>query len=351
MWVADHLHTVCDFHGPDCALSCNERSTWKTLHKKTICFTKQIKERFTSTEFFIKMDDDTFIDREYINGLIENFTGLKEPVYISDFILNLDYRNRNLNGSYYGNGKFYMFNRRLLDCIDPTIKYRGDRNEDAIFGGMTTLQNLNTSGSATYQQLAKKPAIIFPINKNTDMQFYRNTWLREYMYPVCDWSKPGCKIVCNRESTYKTLDEKTFCFSKEMKNFSDKEFFIKIDDDAFVDRDYVFELMRKYSGSEKPVYISHHTRYDDLENKDSLDNVFYGNGKFYMFNYNLVKCLNTDFKYEHRPRNEDAVFGGMVRSGCGEKNVEYVQENDAKIWHKKYKNKNKQINLAYIKNH
>ncbi|KAJ1916444.1 hypothetical protein GGI09_000150 [Coemansia sp. S100] len=214
-----------------------------------------------------------------------------------------------------------------------------------------TLLNLNTSGSAIDEQLSKKLAIIFPINKNTDMQFYRNTWLREYIYPVCDWEKPGCKIVCNKESTWRTLDEKTFCFSKEMKNYSDKEFFIKLDDDAFIDRDYIFELMRKYTGSEKPVYISHHTRYDDLENKDSLDNVLYGNGKFYMFNFNLVKCLDTNFKYEHHPRNEDAVFGGMVRSGCGEKNVVFVRENDDKIWHKKYKNKNKDLNLAYIKNH
>ncbi|KAJ2831158.1 hypothetical protein GGI24_001666 [Coemansia furcata] len=136
MWVADHLYTVCDFRGPNCTMSCNERLTWKTLHKKTKCFTKKIKEQFTNTEFFIKMDDDTFVDREYIHSLIDKYAGFTEPVYISDFILNLDGQNRNLNGSYYGNGKFYMFNRRLLDCIDPTIKYKGDRNEDAIFGAM-----------------------------------------------------------------------------------------------------------------------------------------------------------------------------------------------------------------------
>ncbi|KAJ2889412.1 hypothetical protein GGI21_001725 [Coemansia aciculifera] len=136
MWVRDHLRTVCDFDGPDCAMSCNEKSTWKTLHRKTVCFTKQIKERFKSTEFFIKMDDDTFIDRDYIDGLIKTYSGYERPVYISDFILNLDGSNPVLNGSYYGNGKFYMFNRQLLDCIDPTIKYRGDRNEDAIFGAM-----------------------------------------------------------------------------------------------------------------------------------------------------------------------------------------------------------------------
>ncbi|KAJ2811067.1 hypothetical protein FBU31_007852, partial [Coemansia sp. 'formosensis'] len=53
----------------------------------------------------------------------------------------------------------------------------------------------------------------------------------------------------------------------------------------------------------------------------------------------------------HRPRNEDAVFGGMVRSGCGENNVEFVQENDDKIWHKEYRSKNKHINLSFIKNH
>ncbi|KAJ2505966.1 hypothetical protein GGF44_001043 [Coemansia sp. RSA 1694] len=136
LWVGDHLHTVCDFRGPDCSISCNQQSTWKTLYKKTACFTKLLKKKFVSTEFFIKMDDDTFIDRDYINELIDMYSGFERPVYISDFILNLDNRNRALNGSYYGNGKFYMFNRRLLDCIDPTIKFRGDRNEDAVFGAM-----------------------------------------------------------------------------------------------------------------------------------------------------------------------------------------------------------------------
>ncbi|KAJ2813208.1 hypothetical protein H4S07_000864 [Coemansia furcata] len=208
-----------------------------------------------------------------------------------------------------------------------------------------------TQKSAADDLLLERLAIIFPINKNTDMQFYRNTWLREYLYPVCDWSEPGCKIVCNKESTYHTLDEKTFCFSKEMKHFKDKEFFIKLDDDSFVDRDYVLELMRTYKGWKKPVYISDHTRFNDPANKDTLHLVRYGNGKFYMFNYNLVKCLDTAFTYEHRPRNEDAVFGGMVRSGCGENNVEFVQENDDKIWHKEYKSKNKYIDLAFIKNH
>ncbi|KAJ2325848.1 hypothetical protein GGI00_004916 [Coemansia sp. RSA 2681] len=201
------------------------------------------------------------------------------------------------------------------------------------------------------EQLFKKLAIIFPVNNNTDMQFYRNTWLREYLYPVCDWSEPGCKIVCNKESTYDTLDEKTFCFSREMKHYKEKEFFIKLDDDSFVDRDYVFELMREHTGSRKPVYISDHTRFNDEDNMESLHNVRYGNGKFYMFNYQLVKCLDTNFKYEHRPRNEDAVFGGMVRSGCGEEGVTFVQENDDKIWHKEYKSKNKFIDLAFIKNH
>ncbi|KAJ2493181.1 hypothetical protein IWW37_000831 [Coemansia sp. RSA 2050] len=136
MWVADYLYTVCDYPGLDCSMSCNQPSTWATLYKKTRCFTKEIKKRFRSTEFFIKMDDDTFVDREYIEKLVDLYAGSKKPVYISDFILNLDYRNRALNGSYYGNGKFYMFNRPLLDCIDPNIWFWGDRNEDAVFGAM-----------------------------------------------------------------------------------------------------------------------------------------------------------------------------------------------------------------------
>ncbi|KAJ1728775.1 hypothetical protein LPJ61_003859 [Coemansia biformis] len=198
-------------------------------------------------------------------------------------------------------------------------------------------------------RLLDKLAIIFPVNNNTDMQFYRNTWFSDYLYPVCDWAEPGCKIVCNETSTYRTLDKKTFCFSREMKKYHDKEFFIKLDDDSFVDRDYVVSLMKAYTGWKRPVYISDHTRRGDRTNP-SIDGILYGNGKFYMFNYRLVKCVDVDLKYKGS-RNEDSVFGAMVRSGCGEPNVLYVQEDDDYIWHKSYKNKNKYIDLSYIKNH
>ncbi|KAJ2803969.1 hypothetical protein H4R21_001823 [Coemansia helicoidea] len=197
--------------------------------------------------------------------------------------------------------------------------------------------------------LLEKLAIIFPINENTDMQFYRNTWMRDYLYPVCDWPGDECKIVCNEQSTYKTLDKKTFCFSRAMKEYRDKEFFIKIDDDALVDKGYILGLVRNYTGWDKPVYISDHQRYGDGDNP-SVDGVLYGNGKFYMFNRKLVDCVDVNLKYEGH-RIEDAIFGAMVRSGCGEPNVEYVVENDNYIWHKTYKNKNKYIDLAFIKNH
>ncbi|KAJ1932758.1 hypothetical protein GGF37_006955, partial [Kickxella alabastrina] len=41
------------------------------------------------------------------------------------------------------------------------------------------------------QMLLDRLAIIFPINNNTDLQFYRNTWFGDYLYPVCDWEEPG----------------------------------------------------------------------------------------------------------------------------------------------------------------
>ncbi|KAJ1896157.1 hypothetical protein LPJ66_004159 [Kickxella alabastrina] len=200
------------------------------------------------------------------------------------------------------------------------------------------------------QMLLDRLAVILPINNNTDLKFYRNTWFGDYLYPVCDWEEPGCKIVCNKTSTYRTLDEKTICFSRAIKSYDNMEFFIKVDDDSFVDKGYVLDLMRNSTGSDHPVYISHHTRLGDKGNPDTLNRVLYGNGKFYMFNRNLVKCLDTEFKY-HGPRNEDFVFGGMVNSGCGEQNVYYIREDDKFIWHKRYTYKNKDINLGYIKNH
>ncbi|KAJ1726093.1 hypothetical protein LPJ61_005427 [Coemansia biformis] len=198
-------------------------------------------------------------------------------------------------------------------------------------------------------KLLDKLAIIFPVNNNTDMQFYRNTWLRDYLYPVCDWPAPGCKIVCHETSTYHTLDKKTFCFSREMKKYRDKEFFLKLDDDAFVDKDYMIGLISNYTNWDKPVYISDHERTSDHSNSN-VDGAMYGNGKFYFFNYKLVECVDVNLKYRGR-RNEDAIFGAMVRSGCGEPNVEYVQEDDEFVWHKSYTHKNKYIDLGYIKNH
>ncbi|KAJ1829168.1 hypothetical protein LPJ73_008456, partial [Coemansia sp. RSA 2703] len=136
MWVGDYLHTVCDFDGADCKMSCNVQSEYKTLDKKTICFTDIIKQKYKNYEFFIKLDDDALVDKKYVFEMIEKYRGSKEPVYISDFILNIDNSQPVLNGSYYGNGKFYMFNRALVDCIDTKIRYNGNRNEDAVFGAM-----------------------------------------------------------------------------------------------------------------------------------------------------------------------------------------------------------------------
>ncbi|KAJ2158097.1 hypothetical protein GGF46_004032 [Coemansia sp. RSA 552] len=198
--------------------------------------------------------------------------------------------------------------------------------------------------------LLNKLAVIFPVNNNTDMRFYQNTWLRKYLYPVCDWPGEGCRIVCNETSTYRYLDRKTFCFTRAVKQM-DKEFYLKLDDDAFVDRDYVVRLIRKFTGWKRPVYISDHRRYHDKKNPGVLDHILYGNGKFYMFNRPLAQCANVDLKYNGKRRNEDAVFGGMVSTGCGEKNVEYVKEDDDWIWHKTYSHLNKFIDLAYIKNH
>ncbi|KAI8323077.1 hypothetical protein GQ54DRAFT_125137 [Martensiomyces pterosporus] len=191
-------------------------------------------------------------------------------------------------------------------------------------------------------------AIIFPINNKTDMQFYRNMWVREYLHPVCDFDGPHCRIICNQASTWETLDTKTICFTSKIKHdLKDTEFFIKLDDDAFIDRDYILGLMEKYRGHEKPLYISDFILNIDYS-ENVLNNTWYGNGKFYMFNRKLLDCIDDRIKYEGH-RNEDAIFGSMVYAGCGD--VERVAEDDSKIWHKEYRNKNKHIDLAALKNH
>ncbi|KAJ2721419.1 hypothetical protein GGI07_003984 [Coemansia sp. Benny D115] len=268
MWIGDYLHTVCDFEGPDCTLACNQESTYKTLDAKTICFTRLLKQRYRNTEFFIKLDDDALVDRQYVYDLMQEYRGYSEPVYISHFILNLDPHNLSLNGSYYGNGKFYMFNRALLDCIDTNIEYVDHRNEDAVFGAMV---------------------------------------------------HNGCG----------------------------PDFFIKLDDDALVDKEYVFGLVKKYRGLKQPLYISDFSTYHNPQ--PLLDGTRYGNGKFYMFNRKLLDCIADGIEYRGN-RNEDAIFGALVRHGCGD-TVKRVPEDNSKIWHKSYQNKDTRINLAALSNH
>ncbi|KAJ1944191.1 hypothetical protein EC988_006047 [Linderina pennispora] len=186
-----------------------------------------------------------------------------------------------------------------------------------------------------------------PVNQNSDLQFYRNMWVGEYLRPVCDFQENHCSMVCNRLSTWDTLDRKTACFVREIKaNYKDTEFFIKLDDDAFADYEYIMKLMDKYRGYEKPVYISDFIL--NLDGNPVLNGSWYGNGKFYMFNRKLVDCIDPDIVYIGN-RNEDAVFGAMVYNGCGL--VEQIREDDSKIWHREYRSKNKYIDLAALRNH
>ncbi|KAJ2607783.1 hypothetical protein H4S08_004700, partial [Coemansia sp. RSA 1365] len=120
-----------------------------------------------------------------------------------------------------------------------------------------------------------------------------------------------------------------------------------LNDDAFVEIDYVIETLRKFGEWSIPVFISHNTRKEENSNSDVIDDASYESSSFYMFNRALVKCLDTNIKYKG-PRNEDSIFNAMISSGCGEANVNYVAEDSDFIWHKEYKNKNKFIDLSYI---
>ncbi|KAJ1644961.1 hypothetical protein LPJ64_003405 [Coemansia asiatica] len=194
----------------------------------------------------------------------------------------------------------------------------------------------------------KSLAVIMPMNCKTDVRFYKNMWIGDYLHPVCDWKGPGCAIYCNQTSTYNSLAKKTICFTRVLKKYyTDTEFFIKLDDDALIDRDYIFELVEKYRGFKKPLYISEFSTYRN--NQPLLNGTRYGNGKFYMFNRKLLDCIATGVRYQGN-RNEDAIFGALVRYGCGD-NVKMVWEDNSRLWHKNYFGGNKFINLAALSNH
>ncbi|KAJ1644962.1 hypothetical protein LPJ64_003406 [Coemansia asiatica] len=395
VWIHKYLHTVCDYNAPGCSIACNESSTWASLAEKTRCISRAIRNpSYPKVDYYIKLDDDAFVDRQYVFDLMEKYRRYRQPVYISDFILDIDRHKPVLNGTFYGNGKFYMFNRRLLECLDTDIRYRGQRNEDAVFGAMVrsgcgpnvlrvaeddtklSLRNIalavflcllivelvfvaasfSTNGRLNFipygfgraEPHKESLAVIMPVNKKTDMQFYRNMWLGDYLHTVCDFAGPECTLSCNAESTYKTLDKKTICFTDILKkSYKDINFFIKLDDDALVDKGYVLEMIEKYKDYKEPVYISDFIL--NLDGQKVLNGSYYGNGKFYMFNRALVNCIDTKIKYKGN-RNEDAVFGAMVYNGCGP-DVLKVPEDDSRIWHKVYSNKNKKIDLSALTNH
>ncbi|KAJ1798958.1 hypothetical protein LPJ59_002163 [Coemansia sp. RSA 2399] len=191
--------------------------------------------------------------------------------------------------------------------------------------------------------------VIMPVNKNTDIQFYQNTWFGDNLFTVCDYPGTDCSMDCNKESTWDTLDDKTRCFMRHVKRKErDTQFFVKLDDDALIDKRYVLGLMEKYKHYEEPVYISDFILNLDDRNP-SMNGSYYGNGKFYMFNRKLVDCIDTEIRYRYH-RNEDAMFGAMVFNGCGP-DVLKIPEDDSKIWHKSYENKNKKIDLAALRNH
>ncbi|KAJ1724211.1 hypothetical protein LPJ53_001486 [Coemansia erecta] len=200
-----------------------------------------------------------------------------------------------------------------------------------------------------YQRKTDKSlAVVMPMNCNTDHQFYSNMWMGDYLHPVCDYRSSGCAIYCNQASTYDSLAKKTICFTRVLKNYyNETEFFIKLDDDALVDRNYIFGLMDKYKGYKKPLYISEFSTYHNSQ--PLLDGTRYGNGKFYMFNRKLLDCIARDIDYLG-PRNEDAIFGAMVRLGCGE-GVKRVPQDNSKVWHREYISKNKRIDMVVLRNH
>ncbi|KAJ2080860.1 hypothetical protein H4R24_002776 [Coemansia sp. RSA 988] len=135
-----------------------------------------------------------------------------------------------------------------------------------------------------------------------------------------------------------------------MREALDEELLIKLGNNALVDQDYVIQIIKKYRKAKNPVDISDSIGSVDRTNPDTLHNVDYGNGKFYMFNRHLTDCLDLGTIFQRR-MNEEATFGDIVNTGCSENNVKYIRENDSYIWHKECTSKNKYIDLAYIKNH
>ncbi|KAJ2498935.1 hypothetical protein GGH96_003935 [Coemansia sp. RSA 1972] len=181
---------------------------------------------------------------------------------------------------------------------------------------------------SVWPQPASEPhpslAVIIPISKHTDVRFYRNMWMGNHGFTICETHVPGCSMVCGRKPEQTSAQADVDCLVRVAKGrFSETEFIVRMSDDMLVDRSYVFSIMKEYKAIDTPMYVS---------SAEQTDTSVSG---FYMFNQALAKCIS----------DQDLSFAERVDVGCG-KNVKRVVNDETKVWQTSYTNKNKYINLA-----
>ncbi|KAJ1858869.1 hypothetical protein GGF49_001495 [Coemansia sp. RSA 1853] len=167
-------------------------------------------------------------------------------------------------------------------------------------------------------------AVIIPITKHTDTRFYRNMWMGNHEFTICETRVADCSMVCGQPGQT-TAQADVDCLVRAAKNrFNETEFIVRMSDDMLVDRSYVYGIMEEYKAIDVPMYIS------STEQANTSGSVESG---FYMFNRALTKCISDKGTFEER-----------VAAGCG--SAKRVDIDATKMWQGSYTSRNKHINLA-----
>ncbi|KAJ2822051.1 hypothetical protein IWW50_004383 [Coemansia erecta] len=164
-------------------------------------------------------------------------------------------------------------------------------------------------------------------------------WVGEHWFTICESNVPGCSMVCGSEPDWTTANAGVDCLARAVKDrFSNTEFIVRLSDDMLVDRNYVYDVMRKHQKSGQPLYITSPALDSSQSAKQPVNTRTSG---FYMFNRALAKCLSN----RNSSSNQTASFEERVVAGCGE-SAQRLKEDSSKIWLKTYASKNKIIDLA-----
>ncbi|OLY82963.1 hypothetical protein AYI68_g2908 [Smittium mucronatum] len=188
--------------------------------------------------------------------------------------------------------------------------------------------------------------IIVPISKRESITFLKNFYsdLNVKVYCDVDDYRDGCDIRSDKSYKYHQLSYKTFdMFNYVCKNFEDFKIYAKMDFDAYIDKNYVYGVLKFISdNSERMIYYG---------NPILRNGKVFNGGNFYAISGSLFRDYCSCKIHPPKKPNEDEWFGEVLNNCFYSKNyinetLIYMKNDMTKILHKHYTDDGVDIKLG-----